>query len=172
MAGCANASPSGRSVSCPIDAAVTPASNNPRTRIMGRTHYRRSAEITNQVTEPIRGPMRPAFVSLAFSLVFIARTAFIVNRELYFTLFDDAMISMRYARNLADGHGLIWNAGQAPVEGYTNFLWTLWMALLHLFGAPESKISLLVMLSGAAILVANLSLLRLVAARLAPAARR
>jgi hypothetical protein len=112
--------------------------------------------------------MRPAFVSLAFSLVFIARTAFIVNRELYFTLFDDAMISMRYARNLADGHGLLWNPGQAPVEGYTNFLWTLWMALLHLLRAPESKISLLVMLSGAVILIANLAIVRLVAARLAP----
>jgi hypothetical protein len=102
--------------------------------------------------------------------VFIARTAFIVNGDIYFTLFDDAMISMRYARNLTDGHGLIWNAGQAPVEGYTNFLWTLWMALLHLPGAPESKISLLVMLSGAVILIANLAIVRLVAARLAPEA--
>src|SRR5437899_3109799 len=110
----------------------------------------------------------PAFVSLAFSLVFIARTAFTVNGERYFTLFDDAMISMRYARNLAAGHGLLWNPGQAPVEGYTNFLWTLWMALMHLFGAPESKVSLLVMLSGALILVGNLIVVRRIAERLAP----
>jgi arabinofuranosyltransferase len=110
----------------------------------------------------------PAFVSLAFSLVFIARTTFTVNGERYFTLFDDAMISMRYARNLADGHGLTWNPGQAPVEGYTNFLWTLWMALLHLPGVSESKISLLVLLSGAVILIANLSIVRLVSAQLAP----
>jgi hypothetical protein len=110
----------------------------------------------------------PAIASLAFSFVFIARTAFIVNGHVYFTLFDDAMISMRYARNLAGGHGLIWNPGQAPVEGYTNFLWTLWMALLHLLGAPESKISLLIMLSGVVILIANLSIVRLVAARIAP----
>jgi hypothetical protein len=40
-------------------------------------------------------------------------------------LFDDAMISMRYARNFAEGYGLIWNPGQAPIEGYTNWLWTL-----------------------------------------------
>jgi len=111
-------------------------------------------------------------VSLLFSLVFIARTAFIVNGRYYFTLFDDAMISMRYARNLAEGHGLVWNAGQAPVEGYTNFLWTLWMALVHLAGAPESTISLLVMVSGALILAANLAVVRSIAERVAPDAPR
>src|SRR5438093_771437 len=110
----------------------------------------------------------PVIVSVICSLVFIARTAFIVNGEYYFTLFDDAMISMRYARNLATGHGLVWNAGQAPVEGYTNFLWTLWMALLHVLGAPESKISLLVMLSGALILAANLVVVKRIAETLAP----
>jgi arabinofuranosyltransferase len=40
---------------------------------------------------------------------------------------DDAFISFRYARNLADGLGLVWNPG-ARVEGYTNFLWTLVVA--------------------------------------------
>jgi len=102
------------------------------------------------------------------SLVFIARTAFIVNGEYYFTLFDDAMISMRYARNLAAGHGLVWNAGQAPVEGYTNLLWTLWMSLVHMVGVPESKVSLLVMLSGALILAANLVVVKRIAETLAP----
>ncbi len=40
---------------------------------------------------------------------------------------DDAFISLRYARNLVDGHGLVWNAPPLGerVEGYTNFLWTL-----------------------------------------------
>ena len=74
----------------------------------------------------------PIAVSLTFSSIFIARTAFAAAGRVWFTLFDDAMISMRYARNLAQGHGLLWNAGQAPVEGYTNFLWTLAMALVHL----------------------------------------
>ena len=40
---------------------------------------------------------------------------------------DYAFISFRYARNLADGLGLVWNVGER-VEGYTNFLWTLMMA--------------------------------------------
>ena len=39
---------------------------------------------------------------------------------------DDAYISFRYARNLADGFGPVWNRGDR-VEGYSNFLW---MALL------------------------------------------
>lgn len=40
---------------------------------------------------------------------------------------DDAFISFRYAKNFANGLGLVWNAGE-HVEGYTNFLWTLLMA--------------------------------------------
>lgn len=37
---------------------------------------------------------------------------------------DDAYISYRYARHYANGDGLVFNAGEPPVEGYTNFLWT------------------------------------------------
>ena len=40
---------------------------------------------------------------------------------------DDAFISFRYARNLVDGLGLVFNAGER-VEGYTNFLWTIIIA--------------------------------------------
>lgn len=47
---------------------------------------------------------------------------------------DDAFISFRYAQHLADGDGLVFNVGQAPVEGYTNFLWTVLLALPHLAG--------------------------------------
>ena len=41
---------------------------------------------------------------------------------------DDAFISFRYAENLLNGNGLVFNAGER-VEGYTNFFWTLWCAL-------------------------------------------
>nr|MBC8422663.1 hypothetical protein [bacterium] len=34
---------------------------------------------------------------------------------------EDAFISFRYAANLLDGHGLVFNPGER-VEGYTNFL--------------------------------------------------
>jgi hypothetical protein len=96
--------------------------------------------------------------------VFIARTAFLVDGTWHFTLFDDAMISMRYARNLAAGHGLVWNPGEAPVEGYSNPLWVLYMALLHLLPVSESKASLLVQATGTVLLLANLALVAQVAA--------
>jgi arabinofuranosyltransferase len=41
---------------------------------------------------------------------------------------EDAYITFRFSRNLAAGHGVVWNAGQPPVEGYTNFLWLLIIA--------------------------------------------
>ncbi len=48
---------------------------------------------------------------------------------------DDSFITFRYAKNLADGHGLVWNQfGDRPVEGYTNFLWMLLMVVPHWLG--------------------------------------
>jgi hypothetical protein len=44
------------------------------------------------------GTIAAVSVSAVFSCVFIARTAFTVGRATYFSLFDDAMISMQYAR--------------------------------------------------------------------------
>ena len=41
----------------------------------------------------------------------------------------DAFISFRYARNLLEGHGLVWNPGER-VEGYSNFLWVLELAAI------------------------------------------
>lgn len=50
---------------------------------------------------------------------------------------DDAFISYRYAENLVNGLGLVYNAGE-HVEGYTNFLWTMLIALgLKLGFEPE-----------------------------------
>lgn len=65
------------------------------------------------------------FVSLKMCLVIIFM-AFVVH-VLYFNSFvsDDAYISFRYAKNLINGHGLVWNIGEKPVEGYTNFLWVI-----------------------------------------------
>lgn len=49
-------------------------------------------------------------------------------------LHDDAFISLRYARNLAQGQGLVFNPGER-VEGYTNFLWTVALAIPHVLHA-------------------------------------
>ena len=58
-----------------------------------------------------------------------------------FWLDDDMMISMRYAWRLAQGGGLVWNLGEPPVEGFTNLLWTLTMAIPHLLGVPSEMAS-------------------------------
>ena len=52
-------------------------------------------------------------------------------------LTDDAFISFRYAQNMAQGHGLIYNLGER-VEGYTNFLWTVLAALVLWLGGDIS----------------------------------
>lgn len=44
-------------------------------------------------------------------------------------IYDDAYISYRYAVNLANGHGLVWNVGDVPTQGYTNFLFIVLIAL-------------------------------------------
>jgi arabinofuranosyltransferase len=49
---------------------------------------------------------------------------------------DDALITLRYARHLAAGHGIVWNVGQDPVEGFTNFSHVLFGALALELGLP------------------------------------
>lgn len=49
---------------------------------------------------------------------------------------DDAYISYRYAQNLVNGNGLVFNAGER-VEGYTNLLYTL-IAAIFVRLDPES----------------------------------
>ena len=74
------------------------------------------------------------------------------------SVFDDAYISFRYAANLLEGHGLVWNVGER-VEGYTNFLWVMilaaatWitgveMPLVALFGCLLSYVGCVLVFAG------------------------
>src|SRR5829696_3110109 len=77
-----------------------------------------------------------AFVTVGIGTCFVAWASLFIYRSSsvgidgrrYFCLFDDAMISMRYAWNFSHGFGLVWNPGEY-VEGYTNLLMTLLMSL-------------------------------------------
>jgi hypothetical protein len=102
--------------------------------------------------EARRDALVVAAVSAAFSAVFIWRASS-THGGPRFTLFDDAMISMTYGRNLARGAGAVWNAGQPAVEGYTNPLWTLYMAGLHRAGLSGSGAALAVQLTSAVLLI-------------------
>lgn len=71
-------------------------------------------------------------------------------------LSDDAFISLRYAANFANGHGLVYNPGETPVEGFSNPLFTVIEALLLRLGLPPLAA---VRALGVLALLANLLLL-------------
>ncbi len=97
-----------------------------------------------------------AFISIGFliwSVVFIYRSSFIaVDGKRYFCLFDDAMISMRYAWNFSHGLGLVWNPGEYT-QGYTNLLMTLLMSLATLV-FDKSTAALFIQISGTGFMLA------------------
>src|SRR3954470_2746397 len=67
---------------------------------------------------------------------------------------EDAFISLRFAKNLAEGHGLVWNIGTQPVEGYTDFLWVLLCAGAMRLGIDGlAAAQLLSLMSGIAVIV-------------------
>ncbi|HZI18073.1 MAG TPA: hypothetical protein VEY09_05700 [Pyrinomonadaceae bacterium] len=71
----------------------------------------------------------PSLVAAAAAFALLALHA---RRYLPF-ISDDALISLRYARRLVQGHGLTWNDGER-VEGYSNLLWVLLSAGLGWLG--------------------------------------
>jgi hypothetical protein len=95
-------------------------------------------------------------ISIGFAIwsaAFIYRTSFIaIDGKRYFCLFDDAMISMRYAWNFSHGLGLVWNPGEY-IEGYTNLLMTLLMSLSTLV-FDKSTAVLFIQISGAGFMLA------------------
>jgi len=47
---------------------------------------------------------------------------------------EDAAMLLRYSGHLAQGHGIVWNVGEKPVDGATDFLFMLAVAALHRAG--------------------------------------
>jgi len=68
-------------------------------------------------------------------LLGLAALVLVAHSLAYNFVTDDAYISFVYSRNLAEHGELTFNLGQ-PVEGYTNFLWTLVLGLLMVVGIP------------------------------------
>lgn len=76
-------------------------------------------------------PLRPGFVAVVLILL---SAGFLVHALSYDFVSDDAFISLRYARNLLDGQGLVFNPGER-VEGFTGLAWVFLVALAGLLGA-------------------------------------
>ena len=75
-----------------------------------------------------------------------------VDGQRWWWLEDDALVSMRYGARLAAGKGLTWT-GTQRVEGYSDFLWTLGMALIHVLGSGRAWSSFWVLMAEGACLV-------------------
>ncbi len=87
---------------------------------------------------PDRDGRRGARVHVVRGAALLSLAILLAHAWTYRFLTDDAFISFRYARNLAEGHGLVFNPGHERVEGYTNFLWVLLLAAFDRLGlAPE-----------------------------------
>jgi arabinofuranosyltransferase len=73
---------------------------------------------------------------LFISVLLIAATLYYAARYVDFTIppFEDAAMLMRYAQHLANGHGIVWNIGEQPVDGATDFLFMATSALLIKLG--------------------------------------
>jgi hypothetical protein len=70
--------------------------------------------------------------ALLFSVCAVVAVAEYDAYQMQWNVSDDAMTSMQYAKNLARGNGLVFNVGER-VDGYTNFLWVLFMTPLYAF---------------------------------------
>jgi len=95
--------------------------------------------------------------------IFIFRTMIVIEGKVYFTLVDDAMITMRYARHLADGNGITWNINETPIQGYSCNLWMGYMALLHFIPINSRFISLIVMITSLILLLLNIVVVKQIA---------
>lgn len=127
----------------------------------GTLMLRAVARITKTIAGKRIAVLLIAALFVLWALYFIFRTSFIAtDGRRYFSLFDDAMISMRYAWNASHGLGLVWNPGER-VEGYTNLLMVGLMTLFTGF-LDKSSAVLAVQLTGIPILlgIATLSLLQ------------
>ena len=60
----------------------------------------------------------------------------LLSWEFFWFTLDDAYITLRYAKHLAEGSGLVWNVGADPVEGYTSSLWVVIGVIPHALGLP------------------------------------
>ena len=69
-------------------------------------------------------------IPIAIFLMFAAYYEYRIGKF----VIDDAYIFFRYAENLVNGYGLTWNPNGEMVEGYTSFLWTIWLSVFFLVG--------------------------------------
>lgn len=78
----------------------------------------KTAEKIRALLSPVASNPVQALVLLLCAWVFASNAAAHWPRTI-----DDAYITLRFARNFAEGHGFVFNAGDRSVEGFTSVLW-------------------------------------------------
>ncbi len=134
-----------------------------------REPARESAREPAALGAPSPGPGAAAPRGLLWFALALALVPFGLLVHRFDFLCDDAFITFRYSRNLAEGLGLVYNPPQleAPVEGYSEFLWAGLMALgMKLGVGPEILSRVLSVLAG---LLMVSALVRAIARRYADA---
>jgi hypothetical protein len=106
----------------------------------------------------------PRRFSAAAQIVLIVAASLAAFRAYYGpALSEDAYIMLRYADNLAHGHGIVWNVGGPPVEGSTSFMFMALEAMGISAGLPAPLaaqiLALAAVVAGALVLWRTLTLL-------------
>ncbi len=84
-------------------------------------------------------------VAVVIGLLFAVAMYSLVVVDFSFKPFEDAAILMRYVENFAAGQGIVWNIGEAPVDGATDFLFmVLATGLVKLGLSVETAVRFLV----------------------------
>ena len=108
------------------------AMQNPSTQLGHGTSSPKESDLFNS--------LRIFALVFIISLLFVALTVHVRPEGIYSSLFDDAMISFRYARNIADGIGPYWNL-EDRVEGFTNPLWTYLMSAVYSASGSSERLA-------------------------------
>lgn len=73
---------------------------------------------------------------ILISILLLLSTLYYAFNYIDFSIppFEDAAMIMRYSQHLAGGHGIVWNIGEKPVDGATDFLFMVTAAGLIQLG--------------------------------------
>jgi hypothetical protein len=71
---------------------------------------------------------------LAIGLLILGAVMLTRARRYWDFTLDDAFITLRYAKHMAEGLGPSWNPGAEPMEGYTTALWMLLLGAAQALG--------------------------------------
>src|SRR5450631_2074674 len=94
---------------------------------MNLMHVSRTSVPPSPVSDLDRRGTEPLLVFLWAAFALLLTAASLWRFRHFFD--DDAFITLRYARNLVEGNGPVWNPGER-VEGYTSFLHLMLVSLV------------------------------------------